>query len=280
MKRGLGKGLAALIPDAELKGGAELLSVAVSSLKPNPRQPRRVFEETALEELAASIKMQGILEPLVVRRVASGYEVIAGERRWRAAQIAGVQTVPAVVRDLPDDRLLEMALVENLQREDLNPVEEAEALAALADEHHWTQEELSGAIGKSRSAVANAIRLLELPKSVLAMVRAGRLSRGHAKVLAGVEPGERALHYAERCVEAGWSVRQLEAAIRLGGQTATVKGNRPRFGAWEERLTRSIGAPVRIEGGRRGGRITIRWRHASDLERIVGLVGGLSGDAE
>ena len=213
---GLGRGLDAIFLDNSLASDAEKNANTVAQLKislidPRSGQPRKYFDREALEELAASIKEHGLFQPILVREYASGrYQIIAGERRFRAAKLAGLTEIPALVLDKSDEDTAEIALIENLQREDLNPVEEAMAYRALATEYHLTQEELAEKVGKSRSAVANATRLLDLPDAVLAMVASGELSAGHARTLLGLKRREDMLLFAKRVVEFDLSVRRLE----------------------------------------------------------------------
>lgn len=218
-KHGLGRGLNALIRDtpeeqvpvASTKSG--YLHVEASSIRPNPWQPRRVFIKEALEELVASVKQHGVLEPLLVRKVEDGYELIAGERRWRAAQAAGLTSVPVIVREATDHEALELALIENLQRSDLNVLEEAEGYQVLADKFNLTQDEISQRVNKARASVANALRLLSLPAVVKKFVSDGLLSAGHAKVLMGVPAEVEQCRLAERVVRDGMSVRELEKVV-------------------------------------------------------------------
>jgi ParB family transcriptional regulator, chromosome partitioning protein len=218
-RRGIGRGLAAILPEAEATDAGELRELPVSLIKPNPSQPRTNFDETALAALAASIEATGVVQPLLVRPLPDGsYELVAGERRWRAAQQAGVDKVPAVVRDQAEAERLQAALIENMVREDLNPVEEAKACAALVEELGLTKEELAKRVGRSRPAVSNLIRLLELPDEALALLESGDLSEGHGKALLGVPGNDVRRRLARDAARGGWSVRETEERVRLAGQ--------------------------------------------------------------
>jgi len=218
-RRGIGRGLAAILPESEATDAGELRELPVSLIKPNPSQPRTNFDEEALAALAASIEATGVVQPLLVRPLPDGsYELVAGERRWRAAQQAGIDKVPAVVRDQAEADRLQAALIENMVREDLNPVEEAKACAALVEELGLTKEELAKRVGRSRPAVSNLIRLLELPDEALALLEAGDLSEGHGKALLGVPGNDVRRRLARDAARAGWSVRETEERVRLAGQ--------------------------------------------------------------
>jgi ParB family transcriptional regulator, chromosome partitioning protein len=218
-RRGIGRGLAAILPETEVTDAGELRELPVSLIKPNPSQPRTKFDEAALAALAASIETSGVVQPLLVRPLPDGsYELVAGERRWRAAQQAGVDKVPAVVRDQAEAERLQAALIENMVREDLNPVEEAKACAALVEELGLTKEELAKRVGRSRPAVSNLIRLLELPDEALELLEAGNLSEGHGKALLGVPGNDVRRRLARDAARGGWSVRETEQRVKLAGQ--------------------------------------------------------------
>ena len=214
-KNGLGMGLDALFLDNSTEeNSAGFVSVNINDIEPNREQPRKTFDEEALSELAASIGEHGIIQPLVVRPIADGgYQLIAGERRWRAARIAGLNEVPVVIKEITDSELLELALVENLQREDLNPIEEAQGLSLLMETYEMTQEQAAKRVGKSRPAVANAVRLLLLPPSVVDMVREGKISAGHARALLGLSDNEKIKELADRIIKKGMSVRDTERLV-------------------------------------------------------------------
>lgn len=218
-RRGIGRGLAAILPETEATDAGELRELPVSLIKPNPSQPRTKFDEDALKALAASIEASGVVQPLLVRPLPDGsYELVAGERRWRAAQQAGVDKVPAVVRDQAEAERLQAALIENMVREDLNPVEEAKACAALVEELGLTKEELAKRVGRSRPAVSNLIRLLELPDETLELLESGGLSEGHGRALLGIPGNDVRRRLGRDAARGGWSVRETEEKVRLAGQ--------------------------------------------------------------
>ncbi|MBP1637184.1 MAG: parB 2 [Acidobacteria bacterium] len=270
----LGKGLSALIPDAP-EPRATSFEVDIDQLEPNRLQPRSQVESAALEDLARSIKANGIIQPIVVRRIDGGYQIIAGERRWRAAQHAGLLKVPVVVKDVEegrDDRLLEMALVENLQRQDLNPIEEALAYRRLMDEFDLTQEQIADTVGKDRSSVANVVRLLRLPLPVRDQVSAGALSMGHARALLSLEQESAILRAAAAIAARGLSVRETEALVKR-----TLEGPRPprpakpadvHTRAAEQDLRLALGTAVRIVRKRKGGTIEVDFGSEDELQRL------------
>ena len=218
-RRGIGRGLAAILPETEATDAGELRELPVSLIKPNPSQPRTKFDGAALAALAASIEASGVVQPLLVRPLPDGsYELVAGERRWRAAQQAGVDKVPAVVRDQAEAERLQAALIENMVREDLNPVEEAKACAALVEELGLTKEELAKRVGRSRPAVSNLIRLLELPDEALELLEGGDLSEGHGKALLAAPGNDVRRRLARDAARGGWSVRETEERVRLASQ--------------------------------------------------------------
>lgn len=280
-KGGLGKGLAALIPGGV--SGAVLEQVPVNSIRPNPSQPRQHFDEDSLNELAASIKEVGLLQPVLVRRTSTGYELIAGERRWRASRRAGLEVIPAIVREVGDELSLGQALVENLHRQDLNALEEAAAYQQLIEDFHLTHDEVATRIGKSRAAISNTLRLMQLPPAIQKMLIDGSLSAGHARALLATEDRSFQEGLARRVVKDGLSVRATEDAVRLREEMADlVPGNRkatvPKAAAYlevESSLGAFLGTGVKVAGGRgtRGkGRITIEFTGAEDLTRICELI--------
>jgi ParB family chromosome partitioning protein len=274
MKRSaLGKGFSALIPDApSLRPGA-LVEVAVSSIQPNPLQPRRRFEEESLRDLSVSIRRHGLLQPIVVNRAGDGgYVLIAGERRWRAAVAAGLQRIPAVVREAGgDDETLALALIENLQREDLTPIEQARAYNHLRAELGLSQEAIAERVGKDRSTVANALRLLQLSLPVQQLVDDGTLSSGHARALAGVTDRTKQVALGARCAREGWSVRDLERRLR-GPVARPRRSADPETAEAAERLASALGARVEIKRRRRGGEIRIAFANERELIRLFDVL--------
>jgi ParB family chromosome partitioning protein len=282
--RGLGRGLGALLGDAGPARTAApesgLTPVAVGSIRPNPRQPRQFFEPEAMADLQRSIEALGVLVPIIVRPLGGNppsYELIAGERRWRASAALGLATIPAIVRDASDEQSLELAVVENLQRANLDPIEEAMGFANLLEEYAYTQERLAERLGRSRPAIANALRLLSLPDEVKAELRAGRLTTGHAKALLAFPESERAAA-AARAVRDGLSVRALEALAarrKTKGPAPAVRAD-PDLAAAEARLRYRLGTAVAILPSARGGKIDIKYASAEELLRIVDVLLGES----
>jgi ParB family chromosome partitioning protein len=269
----LGRGLSALIPDAPVvrPTSDRPLEVDVDLLRPNPFQPRLAMDDGKIEELARSIRANGIIQPIVVRKTESGYDIIAGERRWRASQRAGLLKVPIVVRDIPEDRLLAAALIENLQREDLNPMEEAQAYRRLADEFHLTQEQIADAVGKDRSSVANFVRLLKLPHEVRENVAAGALAMGHARAILSLPDETAQLRLGREVVAKQLSVRETEVLVKKTMQPAPEREEPQKdvhTRAAEDRLRFSLGTPVRIVRKRTGGRIEVDFKSEDELQRI------------
>ena len=275
-KRGLGRGLGALIPGGPQ--AAERLrpttdgehSAAIASIVPNPFQPREIFNETAIEELAASIREKGLLQPLLVRPSANGYQLIAGERRFRAAQRAGLDRVPIVVREVDDVEALELALIENLQRENLNPVEEARAFKRLGDEFHLSQEDIATRVGKTRSAVTNSIRLLQLPPSVLAQLESGELSAGHGRSLLGLDSPAAQTALAKDAAARRLSVRDTEKLVRDRQTSADDVERR----AVEADLARALGTRVHVKHHTdNSGRIIIEYFSLDELDGLLTRLG-------
>jgi ParB family chromosome partitioning protein len=279
-KKGLGRGLSALIPSAaetraESRDQSSTLEVVVDRITPSPFQPRRTFDEAKIEELAGSIRNQGIIQPLVVRPKEDGYELIAGERRWRAAMKAGLARVPVVVRQASDHEALQLALVENLQREDLNPIEEASGYRRLQEEFHWSQEEMAEKVGKSRPAIANSVRLLALPAEVQQEVSAGNLPAGQARALLGLHTEALIVSACRDVIAKGLSTRETEKMVRL-----LLVGRKRRRGvplidpdlkSLVETLQRALGTRVRLLPKARSnkGKIEIEYYALADLERII-----------
>ncbi len=276
-RQALGRGLGALIPTVEeTPGEGELVHVPLDEVFPSPGQPRRRFDEGALEELAASIREQGVLQPILARRVAGGYEVVAGERRLRASRMAGLDRIPVLVRGVEDERRLELALIENIQRENLNPVEEAQAYRDLQSLNSCTQEEVARRVGKDRATVANAMRLLSLPEFVRAELVDGTVSAGHARALLPLKEEKAIREMLGRILKRGLSVREVEQAVTKavsGRGKHAGKGAARKVSAetkdLEKRLTRALGARARIHEGRKGGRIEIRYASLDELNDIA-----------
>jgi ParB family chromosome partitioning protein len=270
MKRSaLGKGIAALIPEGSGVHPGSVLELPLGEIQPNPLQPRRHFETETLQGLAASIRQHGVLQPVVVHRAATGgYYLITGERRWRAAKLAGLARVPAVVRELTADvDQLALALIENLQREDLTPIEEARGYHHLRSELSLSQEQIAERVGKDRSTVANALRLLQLPLPVQESVDAGVLSGGHARALVGLADADRQVALAERCVREGWSVRELERRLKPALARKRPAPD-PETAAAADRLASALGTRVEIHRRRRGGELRISFATEQELIRL------------
>jgi ParB family chromosome partitioning protein len=274
----LGRGLSALIPDAPPAPPAPSVATAergfdvdTDLLRPNKFQPRGRMDDAKIEDLARSIMANGIIQPIVVRRVENGYEIIAGERRWRAAQRAGLLKVPVAVRDIPEDRLLAAALIENIQREDLNPLEEAQAYRRLADEFHLTQDQIADAVGKDRSSVANYVRLLRLPHELRDDIAAGSLSMGHARALLSLPDADAQLRVGRDVVAKQLSVRETEALVKKAVEPERKKEEPQKdvhTRAAEDRLRFVLGTRVRIIRKRKRGRLEIDFGSEDELQRI------------
>ena len=283
---GLGRGLDAIfldnsIEDDEVSGENKVSQIKLSMIDPKSDQPRKYFDKTALEELAASIAENGLLQPILVREYAdSRYQIIAGERRFRASKLAGLTEIPAIVLDRDDRQVAEIALIENIQREDLNPVEEAMAFRALIKEYDLTQEELSEKVGKSRSAIANTMRLLDLPDEILTMVASGDLSAGHARTLLGVKNRDDMLILADRTVELDFSVRQLEEEVKRINKPKKpepVEEELPvvdYFREMELRMMSHLGRKVKIEGKGRKKSVTLFYEDNEDLDELLATICG------
>lgn len=275
-KVALGKGLGALIPDLSALDDKErkalgIIEVELDKIVPNEYQPRKFFNDEKLKELAASIKEQGVIQPIIIHKAGSGYQLIAGERRWRASRLAGLKTIPALVKEATKRELLEMALIENIQREDLNPLEAAEAYRRLQDEFKLTQDDLAKRIGKERSTIANFLRLLGLPKEIKNSLAAGSLSMGHAKALLSLDRARDQIRAAAVMVKKGLSVREAEAlAVRLKNPPKEKKtALSHELNSLEEKLKKALGTKVSIAATSRGGRITIEYYSNEELDRIL-----------
>lgn len=280
--KGLGAGLGALLGDASIEREAgNFVMLPISQVEPEPNQPRKSFDEVAINELAMSIERYGVLQPITVRRLSSGYyRIVAGERRWRASRQAGLSEIPAMIVEVDEQGAAERALVENLQREDLNAIEEAEGFRALIEVYGLTQEEAADRVGKSRPAVTNTLRLLTLPASVQALVSRGRLSAGHARALVPVKPSSAQEKLARRCVEGELSVRQLEALVK--GEMIE-KPEKPQatgvnyVAEVETRLTRALGRKVKLVTGRKKGRFELEYYGEDDRELLIETLEKLGG---
>jgi ParB family chromosome partitioning protein len=279
-RRGLGRGLGALLA-SEPSEAESLIEVPIDQIDVNPNQPRKVFDFTALDELAASIKSSGVIQPIIVRRFAGAYQLIAGERRWRAARQAGLDRIPAIVREATDAQSIELALVENLLREDLNPIEAAQAYQKLLAEFSWTQEELAQRIGKDRTSIANCLRLLRLPEEIQGDLRSGRLTMGHARALLALTSVAEQLRLRDEILAHEWSVRTTEDSIRAKETHGAMLGTVPKKGrrrsaeltALEEALQRGLMTRVRIVGNERRGKIEVSYATPGELERLAEVLG-------
>jgi ParB family chromosome partitioning protein len=273
-KTGLGKGMAALLPDVEDES-RKYFSCPIEQIKPNANQPRKIFSPDKLEELAASIREKGIIQPLVVRKTGNSYELIAGERRWRAAQKAGLRDVPVVIQDVSDDIALEMALIENIQREDLNAIEEAEAYHALMEKFSLSQDEMARRVGKDRSTVANSLRLLKLPEDLQRDIVEERLSMGHARALLSLDSSALMKKAREDILKGRLSVRSAEGLVKKlksGVPFQAKKKAEPHMTDIEDKLKRHFMAKVSIRGNGRSGRIEISFNSHDDLTRIIDIL--------
>lgn len=273
--RGLGRGLAALV--AEFPAGqVSLVELEISQVRPNPRQPRTRFDDDAINALAESIKSEGVVQPIIVRDAGDGYQIVAGERRWRASQRAGLTTIPAIVRPLDEREAMIMALAENVAREDLNPVEQARAYAMLSDELDLSQTEIARRVGKSRPAVANTMRLLELPDAALELLESGSLSEGHGRALLLTGGQEERLTLAKLAVKRGLSVRDTEAAAKRLGKPKTA-AKRPKASQVDDELAhlavdaawQSLRLRASVRSGPRGGTVEIKFGSPGELGRII-----------
>ena len=278
-QKGLGRGLGALIDDFTVPAAQEqITTLPLQKIEPNPKQPRRTFDPEALQSLADSIAEHGVVQPLAVRDAGNGYyQIIAGERRWRAARLAGLTELPVVVLDADDQTVMELALIENLQRQDLNPMEEAEGYRVLMEEYGLTQEQAAARVGKSRPAVANALRLLALPDEVRAMVEEGTLSAGHARAVLTLSSRHLQMTAAQKIIALRLSVRQAEAMCKRMAVEEKPKKVRPALtvdyvGECEKALTKQLGRKVRIVSGKRKGRFELEFYGQDDLQRLYELL--------
>lgn len=273
-KHGLGRGLGALLAIPPSPEGKHLQELPVEAISPNPQQPRKDFNIKTLGELSESVKRSGVLQPVIVRKVGLGYELVIGERRWRAAKMAGLEKIPAVVRDVSDKESIELALVENLLREDLNPIEEAEAYRKLLADFGWTQEELAQHVGKDRSSIANYLRLLKLPEVIQTDLRSGRLTMGHARALLALSSPQDQLKLREEILTHSWSVRATEEDVQRKRSQIPHRAVRrsPELMGLEETLRDALATRVRIVGNERRGRIEIIYSSREELERLAEMI--------
>jgi ParB family chromosome partitioning protein len=278
-RKALGKGLSALLPVPETQAqpahDTAPTEAPVEALRPNPVQPRTTIDPARLAELAGSLRQSGMVQPILVRPQGDGYQIVAGERRWRAAQQAGLATVPVVVRDIPDERLLEIALVENIQRQELSPLEEAQAYQRLQDELHLTQEELARRVGKERSTVANTLRLLRLPREVRELLGEGRLDAGHGRALLALEREDEQIALGRESARKGLSVRDVERRVALARaprQPSRAPRTDANTQAAEERLRAALGTRVHIARSGRSGQIRVAFSNEAELNRLYELL--------
>lgn len=282
MKKGLGRGLDALLGDYTQPTPEGVQQVDIRRIDTNAGQPRKDFDQEKLQELADSIRQHGVVQPILLRQNGERYVIVAGERRFRAARLAGLEKVPAIVKDLDEAQVMEVALIENLQREDLNPIEEAAAIRFLMQQHDLTQEEVSKRLSKSRSAIANSLRLLTLPEPVQAYLRNGKLQAGHARALAGLQDPEAQAVLADKIVGEGLSVRAAESLAREQGQKPPRQKKEPPatdpdLAAAEASLREWLGTKVSIQGSSQRGRIVIEYYNAELLQGIYDLLRGGEG---
>ena len=281
MKRGgLGRGLDVLLPQSGELLETVVRDISIDEIDPNASQPRRDFDKEALEQLADSIREAGVLSPILVVENGMRYRIVAGERRYRAARLAGLETVPCIVRSMTNEQQMEAALIENLQRQDLNPIEEAAAIRSLMQECGYTQEQAARKLGKSRPAIANALRLLNLPKAVTDLVVTGDLSAGHARVLAGMDSEARQLELAHQCVLHGYSVRRLEELAKARPavrQAAPKREAGPELMALQNAMREALGLKTTLSGTETRGKITLSYNSAQELEHLYEVIGRLLG---
>lgn len=276
MAKGLGKGIGALFPGENLQKEDAIEQINVQQILVNPFQPRKVFDETAIQELADSIQQHGILQPVIVRKKGKKYELVVGERRYRAAQLAGLTEVPAIIKSLTEQEMMELAILENLQREDLTPIEEAEAYHSLIEQLGFTQEELAKRLGKSRPHIANHVRLLNLPDSVRLLINEGKLSMGHGRTLLGLKNKKIIPEIAEKVLKQGLNVRQLEALVQMYNEDVPRETTKPKKNifveAKESQLREYFGTNVQIKKNKNKGKIEIEFYSEEDLERILEIL--------
>lgn len=274
---GLGKGLGALMLENNVDDMVSTSTLNINEIIPNKEQPRKTFDQTALEELADSIRQHGVLQPLLVRPLPNGaYQLVAGERRWRASRLAELKEVPVIIKELTDTEAMEIAIIENLQREDLNPIEEAEGLQTLIDKCGFTQEEVATSVGKSRPAITNALRLLKLPEDVREMTKKGEISAGHARALLSFDSQALMQEVAAKIVSDKLTVRDVEKLAKRPKTTETKKAPRRRDSIYDEvelSLTEALGRKVKVYNGRSKGTLEIEFYSADDLKNIANIIG-------
>ncbi len=275
-KRGLGKGLGALIPESAETDKDSVIEIRITDIEANEGQPRKTFDDNALADLSESIKEHGVVQPIIVRKDGNNYRIVAGERRWRASRIAGKRTIPAIVKECTDLEAMELALIENLQREDLNAIEEAVAYKSLIEEYNMTQEDISRKIGKSRPAIANSLRLLQLPQEIRDMIAGGKISQGHARALLGITEKNRQMEMAEKIIAQQLNVRQVE---KLAQEAKPKKKSEPNpvdykieIKQLEERLKTALGTKVKIHHKTNRGKIEIEYYSNDEFDRILELL--------
>ncbi|CDQ37862.1 ParB/RepB/Spo0J family partition protein [Virgibacillus salexigens] len=276
MVKGLGKGINAFFPEIEEEKDDVVQEIAITECRPNPYQPRKTFHADAIEELKESILEYGIIQPLIVRKSIKGYEIVVGERRYRAGKEAGLEKIPVVIKELSDEKMMELALLENLQREDLTPIEEAHAYANLMNELKITQEELSKRLGKSRSHIANMVRLLSLPEKVIAYINNGELSMGHGRALLGIKDKSKLQPLIQKIRREKLNVRQVEQLILQLNDKQVKKKEKPKKDVFlqerESYLRNRLGTAVSIQRGKRKGKIEIEFYNDDDLQRIMDVL--------
>ena len=278
MKKGLGRGLDALISSANtLNEGRSIVEIRLNEVEPNIEQPRKVFDQEKLETLAESIKEHGVVQPIIVRKEGSRYIIVAGERRWRASKLAGLKTIPVIIKDLSTREVMEIALIENLQREDLNPIEEAEAYQKLMEEYEMTQEEVAKIVGKSRAAIANSVRLLTLTNEIKEMLLDGRITSGHARTLITIPDMERQNELAKEIVEKNLSVREIEKLAALENKKSTprkkpISKNNIEVTNLEEKLRTAYGTKINLVRGKNKGKIVFEYYSNDEFDRIIDIL--------
>ena len=289
-KGGLGRGLSDLLQVVEIdsaKASAKdeaapvetqagcVMYVDINDIKPNENQPRKVFDEAKIEELANSISSYGLIQPIILRKAEKGFEIVAGERRWRAARKANLSKVPCIMKELSDEENMVISIIENMQREDLNPIEEAEALSQMIQRFGFSQEEVAKSVGKSRSYVTNSLRLLKLPKKIMDFVQSGQISSGHAKMLIGVEDEKKQMLLAEKVVKEEISVREIEKLVKDVAnpkKKPEKKAKRPEISAIEDELKQILGTKVNIKQSGRKGKLEIEYYNREELERLIDIL--------